>query len=178
MADVLLEGIAHLSQDEDLLVSHQLLLVGIQHARLDGVLYLALWLLPDVLINELEARWEIRGHDEGEGDGVVTRDKLVHGENVGRRLESEDILLVTALHLERLLAAINLTSLSVLEAYLFDSFHVDHDLLGLTVAGASDGDAPGDHRARVVELAVGLHDEIAALIFTPRVDVSHILIFM
>ena len=74
-------------------MSHQLFFVSIQHARLDGVLYLALWLLPDVLINELEARWEIRGHDEGEGDGVVTRDKLVHGENVGRRLEFEDMLL-------------------------------------------------------------------------------------
>ena len=82
-------------------MSHQLFFVSIQHARLDGVLYLALWLLPDVLINELEARWEIRGHDEGEGDGVVTRDKLVHGENVGRRLEFEDMLLVTALHLDR-----------------------------------------------------------------------------
>lgn len=78
------------------------------------------------------------------------------------------------------MAAINLTSggLPVLEAYLFDSFHVDHYLLGLAVAGASDGDAAGDHRARIVELAVGLYDEIAALIFTPRVDVSHILIFM
>lgn len=74
MADVLLEGIAHLSQDEDLLVSHQLFFVGIHHTRLDGVLYLALWLLPDVLVNKLEARWEIRGNDEGEGDGVVTRD--------------------------------------------------------------------------------------------------------
>ena len=101
MAYVLLEGIAHLSQDEDLLVSHQLFFVSIQHARLDGVLYLALWLLPDVLVNKLEARREIRGHDEGEGDGVVTRDKLVHRENVGRRLEFEDMLLVTALHLDR-----------------------------------------------------------------------------
>jgi hypothetical protein len=49
----------------------------------------------------LEARWEIRGHDEGEGDGVVTRDQLVHSENVGRHLVSEDVLLVTALHLDR-----------------------------------------------------------------------------
>ena len=101
MADVLLERFAHLSKDEDLLVSHQFFLMGINHACLDGVLYLALWLLPDVLINKLEARWEIRGHDEGEGDGVVTRDQLVHSENVGRHLVSEDVLLVTALHLDR-----------------------------------------------------------------------------
>jgi hypothetical protein len=54
-----------------------------------------------VLINKLEARWEIRWHNEGEGDGVVTRDQLVHGENVCRHRVSEDVLLVTALHLDR-----------------------------------------------------------------------------
>ena len=101
MADVLLEGIAHLSKDENLLVSHQFFLMGINHARLDGVLYLALWLLPDVLINKLEARGEIRRHYEGEGDGVVTRKQLMHSENVCRYLVSEDVLLVLALHLDR-----------------------------------------------------------------------------
>ena len=100
MLDVLLEGIAHLSKDEDLLVSHQFFLMGINHARLDGVLYLALWLLPDVLINKLEARGEIRRHYEGEGDGVVTRDQLIHSENVCSYRVSEDVLLVTALHLD------------------------------------------------------------------------------
>ena len=101
MADVLLEGFAHLSKDENLFVSHQLFLMSINHTCLDGVLYLALWLRPDVLINKLEARWEIRGHYEGEGDGVVTRDQLVHSENVCRNRVSEDVLLVTALHLDR-----------------------------------------------------------------------------
>ena len=154
MADVRLVAFAHLSKDEDLLVSHQLLLMVVHHARLDGVLNLTLWRLPHVLVNELEARWEIRGHHEGEGDGVVTRNHLVHSEYVDRDLVPEDVLLVTSLHLDcvRLLAAINLTSggLPVLEAHLFDSFHVEDDLLGLAVKGASDGDAPGDHRARVV----------------------------
>lgn len=101
MADVLLEGFAHLSKDENLLMSHKLFLMGINHTCLDGVLYLALWLLPDVLINKLEARGEIRGHYEGEGDGIVTRDQLMHGENVCRYRVSEDVLLVTALHLDR-----------------------------------------------------------------------------
>lgn len=55
-------------------MSHKLFLVGIDHACLDGVLYLALWLLPEVLIDKLEARWEVIGHQEGEGNGVVARD--------------------------------------------------------------------------------------------------------
>ena len=81
-------------------MSHQLLLLVIHHARLYGILYLALWLLPHVVINKLEARRDIRGHDKGEGDGVVTRDQLVHSENVCSDLASEDILLMTALHLD------------------------------------------------------------------------------
>jgi hypothetical protein len=49
----------------------------------------------------LEARGEIRRHYEGEGDGVVTRKQLMHSENVCRYLVSEDVLLVLALHLDR-----------------------------------------------------------------------------
>jgi len=180
MNDILLEIIAHLSKDKNLLVRHQDLGMTIDQGGLDSVLYLALWLCPGMMIDELETRGEPGRHDEREGNRVVTNVQHWHGEDENWALISENVLLMFALNLNspRLLAAINLmvSGLSFHEAQLFDSLHIDHDLLRFTRVGASDRNASCDLLSRVIHLCVGLHNHIAHIAVTAGIDVTHILL--
>ena len=73
MRDVLFEIVSHFSENENLFVRHQLLRVTIKHSRFDGVLNLALRLLPNVVIDHLEARRQACWHNEREWDRIISR---------------------------------------------------------------------------------------------------------
>ena len=176
--DILLEFTSLFSKNEDLLVSHKVSVVTIDHGSLDHVLYLALRFCPIVLINKMEAWGETSWHGEGERNLIITYVKHWHSEDKNRAWIPEDILFVPALNFNSccLLAPIYLmcACLSLLEAKLFDSSDCNHDLSWVAWSCASNGNSTCYLRARVVQLLVCLHNHVTNVWLATRINVSHI----
>lgn len=157
LVDVCLKVIAHLTDNEHLLVFHDALPVVILKESLDVILHFALRPLVHLVAHKLEARWEDRGEHEREWDCVIAWHKLRHVDNVAGALEVHNLPLRFSFDLACLLASINIVTLGIHPAYFLSSLDLDHDLSGRSWNLKTNIDCSSYHSTWVIDLTCSLH---------------------